>query len=305
MAEPRREDLEAALRWLVEAGADEAVGSQPLDRFLESRRAEPRQVESPQVGSYGPESNRPESQPAAAAPAQAPRTRPAPPRAEAPAVWTPEARVPTSLDQALAEARAAASAAADLPALYRAIEAFEGCPLKKTASRTVIFRGDPANRVMLIGEAPGRDEDIQGQPFVGAAGRLLDLMLAAAGFGRDSVYITNVLFWRPPGNRTPEPAEVQLCLPFVERHIELVDPRVILLLGGVSTKALLADPRGITRVRGQWFAYSHEGLPAPIPALATLHPAYLLRQPAQKRLAWRDFLALRMVNRGDFDPLRS
>lgn len=284
MAEPRREDLEAALRWLVEAGADEAVDERALDRFAAPVPA----VAHP---------------PAAPPPTSPPSPLPAPAGRAAPAVWTPEARAPVSLDEGLAAARAAASAAADLPALYRAIEAFEGCALKRTASRTVICRGDPASRVMLIGEAPGRDEDVQGEPFVGAAGRLLDLMLAHAGFERGQAYITNVLFWRPPGNRTPEPAEVQLCLPFVQRHIELVDPTVILLLGGVSTKALLADPRGITRVRGQWFAYSHEGLPAPVPALATLHPAYLLRQPAQKRLAWRDMISLKMVKRGDFDPL--
>ncbi len=300
-AEPTREELEAALRWLVEAGADEAVGAAAVDRFAAS-------AAEPAAGPPASESRPAESRPAESRPAE---FHQGPPPAaggtaserKAPAVWTPEARAPLSLDQGLAEARAAARAADDLPALYRAIEGFEACPLKKTASRTVICRGDPAQRVMLIGEAPGRDEDIQGEPFVGVAGRLLDLMLAHAGFERGQAYITNVLFWRPPGNRTPEPAEVQLCLPFVERHIELVDPRVILLLGGVSTKALLGDPRGITRVRGQWFGYRHEGLPAPIPALATLHPAYLLRQPAQKRLAWRDMISFKMVNRGDFDPL--
>ncbi|MEX2629693.1 MAG: uracil-DNA glycosylase [Tistlia sp.] len=286
MAEPTREELEAALRWLVEAGADEAVEKSAPDRFALPDLAAP----EPPAPAAAP--------PAAAGPGAVERP-------SAPAVWTPDGRAPVSLDSALAAARAAAAAAADLPSLYRAIEAFEGCGLKKTASRTVTHRGDPASRVMLIGEAPGRDEDIQGEPFVGAAGRLLDLMLAYAGFERGQAYITNVLFWRPPGNRTPEPAEVQLCLPFVERHIELVAPRVILLLGGVSTKALLGDPRGITRVRGQWFGYRHEGLPAPIPTLATLHPAYLLRQPAQKRLAWRDIIAFKMVNRGDFDPLAS
>lgn len=292
MAEPGREELEAALRWLVEAGADEAVAATPRDRFsADPVPAEAIPADSPPAAAQRPPERARVREPAAAS--------------AAPTVWTPEARVPVSLDEGLAAARAAASAAADLPALYQAIDAFEGCALKRTASRTVTHRGDPASRVMLIGEAPGRDEDIQGEPFVGAAGRLLDLMLAHAGFERGQAYITNVLFWRPPGNRTPEPAEIQLCLPFVERHIELVDPRVILLLGGVSTKALLADPRGITRVRGQWFPYRHEGLPAPIPTLATLHPAYLLRQPAHKRLAWRDIIAFKMVNRGDFDPLVS
>lgn len=297
MAEPTRQELEAALRWLVEAGADEAVADEATDRFASA-------VQPPMPGPTPAPAPAPPPAPPQEREAGGPRRTPAPAAHAGPAVWTPEAKAPTSLDQGLAEARATAAAARDLPALYRAIEAFEGCPLKKTASKTVIFRGNPANRVMLIGEAPGRDEDLQGQPFVGAAGRLLDLMLAHAGFEREGVYITNVLFWRPPGNRTPEPAEIQLCLPFVERHIELVNPRVILLLGGVSTKALLADPRGITRVRGQWSAYSHEGLPAPIPTLATLHPAYLLRQPAQKRLAWRDLLSLKLVNRGDFDPLQ-
>lgn len=297
LAEPTREELEAALRWLVEAGADEAVEERPLDRFAATAAA-PLAVErrTPGAAPVGPGQ--------ASAPGGSRRPAADGDRA-GPAVWTPEAKAPVSLDQGLLEARALARAAEDLPALYRAIESFEGCTLKQTASKTVIFRGSPANRVMLIGEAPGRDEDIQGQPFVGAAGRLLDLMLAHAGFERDSVYITNVLFWRPPGNRTPDPAEIQLCLPFVERHIELVAPRLILLLGGVSTKALLDDPRGITRMRGHWFAYRHEGVAQPVPTLATLHPAYLLRQPAQKRLAWRDLLALKAANRGDFDPLAS
>ena len=160
--------------------------------------------------------------------------------------------------------------------------------------------------VMLIGEAPGRDEDLQGRPFVGAAGQLLDAMLRAIGLDSESgVYITNLLFWRPPGNRTPNEAELRVCLPFTQRHIELAAPRYLVLLGGTSAKALLAEARGITRLRGQWFGYRHAGLSAPLPAMPLFHPAYLLRQPAQKRLAWRDLLALREVLEERRDPLRA
>ncbi len=158
---------------------------------------------------------------------------------------------------------------------------------------------------MIIGEAPGAEEDRQGLPFVGAAGRLLDRMLAGIGLDRNSVYITNILVWRPPGNRTPTGTEIAACLPFVERHIELVDPEYLMLTGGISAKTLLGRSEGILKLRGRWFHYQHAGMARPIPALASLHPAYLLRQPAQKRLAWRDFLALKEALESGRDPLLS
>ncbi len=177
--------------------------------------------------------------------------------------------------------------------LRAALEAFDGCALKATATRLVFADGNPAAKVMLVGEAPGGDEDRQGLPFVGRAGQLLDLMLAAIGLDRTKVYITNVIAWRPPGNRTPTPAEIQSCLPFVTRHIELINPDVMVCLGNVSVQTLLKTREGITRARGQWFDYPLPG--RNLPALAMLHPAFLLRSPAFKRQAWADLQALRAV----------
>jgi uracil-DNA glycosylase len=187
-------------------------------------------------------------------------------------------------------AREAAVTAANLDDLRALLDRFEGCTLRATASRLVFADGNPAGRVMFVGEAPGRDEDIQGLPFVGRSGKLLDLMLAAIGLDRTSVYIANIVPWRPPGNRDPTPLESEICLPFLRRQIELVDPDVLVCLGGPSAQALLGV-KGITRVRGRWFSY-HTGT-REIRAIATFHPAFLLRSPLQKRLAWRDFLAIK------------
>ena len=192
-------------------------------------------------------------------------------------------------------AREAAVTAATLDDLHAILDRFDGCALKATASRLVFADGNPAGRVMLVGEAPGRDEDIQGLPFVGRSGQLLDRMLAAIGLDRTSVYIANVVPWRPPGNRTPTPQETQICLPFIRRQIELADPDLLVCLGGPSAQALLGVREGITRIRGRWFAYqsAHE-----IRAIATFHPAFLLRSPLQKRFAWRDFLAIKKALSG-------
>lgn len=187
-----------------------------------------------------------------------------------------------------------ADAAVSVAELKAAVEAFEGCGLKQFASRTVFADGNPAARVMFVGEAPGADEDRQGLPFVGVSGKLLDRMIESIGLSRaESAYITNVVFWRPPGNRAPTDEEIAICLPFVRRHIELVNPKVLVLVGGLSAKTLLSTALGITRVRGRWHDYQTPGLAAPIPAMPLFHPAYLLRSPQQKRLAWRDLLAIR------------
>jgi uracil-DNA glycosylase len=180
-----------------------------------------------------------------------------------------------------------------LEGLRNALDAWEGCPLKATATTLVFADGNPRAAVMLVGEAPGSDEDRQGKPFVGVSGQLLDRMLHAVGLDRETVYISNIIPWRPPGNRTPTAQEVAQCLPFIRRHIELVQPRVIVLLGGVAVKALLETTAGITRIRGQWQTLALSGLPAPVPVLPTYHPAFLLRSPLQKRFAWRDMLMLK------------
>ena len=200
-------------------------------------------------------------------------------------------------------AREAASSAKTLDELAASLAAFEGCNLRNTATKLVFADGNPEARIMFVGEAPGREEDLQGLPFVGRSGQLLDRMLAAIGLDRTSAYIANVIPWRPPGNRTPTASEIAACLPFVERHIELVNPDYLMLVGGMSAKTLLGRGEGILRLRGHWQAYQHAGLSRPIPALPSLHPAYLLRQPQQKRLAWRDLLSLKRALDSDLDPL--
>jgi uracil-DNA glycosylase family 4 len=250
----------ALLRWYVDAGVDETIGEAPVDRFT---AAPPAPFMAPPPLTPARTSN------AAAAEA------------------SPVVAFSTPGDH---PARAAQSVAE----LKTMVEAFDGCGLKQFASRTVFADGNPAARVMFVGEAPGADEDRQGLPFVGVSGKLLDRMLGSIGLSRaENAYITNVVFWRPPGNRAPTDEEIALCLPFVRRHIELVNPAVLVLVGGLSAKTLLGTTLGITRVRGRWHEYQTEGLTSPVPAIPLFHPAYLLRSPQQKRLAWRDLLAVR------------
>jgi DNA polymerase len=197
------------------------------------------------------------------------------------------------MSSAIAQAREAAAAAADQEALVAAIAAFEGCPIRfeGAASQAVVLRGEPSAPVMVIGEAPGAEEDARGLPFVGRAGKLLDRMLAAAGLeGR--VLITNTVFWRPAGNRTPSPAEQAVCAPFLERMIELVRPGLLLLVGGASAKSLLNREEGILSLRGRWFEWRSADGRLELPAMPTLHPAFLLRQPGAKKRAWADLLTL-------------
>jgi len=193
-------------------------------------------------------------------------------------------------DDAVSIARRSAHAAATIPALGQALAAYDGCGLKKTATKLCFYRGAEQARVMIIGEAPGRDEDLEGRPFVGRAGQLLDKMLASIGLDEASVHITNVVYWRPPGNRTPTPQETESCRPFLERQMELVNPDVLLLLGGSAAKQVLGLSDGILRLRGRWREVTTAG--RVVRAMPTLHPAYLLRTPVSKRLAWRDLLAV-------------
>lgn len=283
----------AALQWLLEAGADEAIAEQALDRTL--LPAPQTKVEQRSLSSAGPN---PAARQSAAAPGRF-QEAPKPP------LWQPSAGALSSAEDTLVTARKQARDAKTVQELREAVAAFEGCPLKKTAMNLCFADGNPEARVMLIGEAPGAQEDRQGLPFVGASGQLLDRMLSFIGLDRTSVYITNLLFWRPPGNRTPTAGEIASCLPFVERHVELVNPSHILLVGGISAKTLLDRREGILKLRGQWGHYRPAGLERAIPALATLHPAYLLRQPAQKRLAWRDLLSLAQALESGGDPVAS
>ncbi len=257
----------ALLRWYVEMGADEAIADEPVNRL-----APP----PPRVSAVRP-----------AAPEAAP------PQSVRAVAASPPAAFADSLGEAAQSARLLAARADTLAALEAAIAGFDGCALKRTATNTVIADGNPAAPVMIIGEAPGADEDRIGRPFVGRAGQLLDRMLAAIGLDREGVLITNVIYWRPPGNRTPTTDEIAACLPFVLRHVALVRPKVLVLAGGTAARALLPSGPGITRLRGRWFDLAVPGLEQPVPTLPMFHPSFLLRAPERKREAWRDLLALR------------
>lgn len=261
--------VSALLAWYEAMGVDEVVGEVPVDRFA-ARRAPP------------------PPPPIVAEPIEAP---PPPDPVPAPRVRTQSAEPVLATDETAREARAVAAACTNLDELRAALERFEGCNLRLTARSLVFADGMPGSRVMMVGEAPGREEDLQGLPFVGRSGQLLDLMLKAIGLGRSDVYIANVVPWRPPGNRTPTPQETAVCRPFIQRQIELSAPEFLICLGGAAAKELMQTNEGILRLRGQWrsFALGERN----IRAMATLHPAYLLRQPLQKRFAWRDFLSLR------------
>jgi DNA polymerase len=278
-------DAAALLRLYIEWGADEAIETTPQSRL--GATAEPAVVApvAPAVAPAPIPAERPAASPPARAPA--PRAQPASPRLDM--------RKLGPLDQsAIENARDAARNAASLEELRAALARFDGISLRKTATNLVFADGNPAAEVMLVGEAPGADEDRQGKPFVGVSGRLLDRMMAAIGLDRTTFYITNVCFWRPPGNRKPTEAELAAQQPFVLRHIELVKPRMLVLVGGSSAQMLLGTNEGITRLRGRWFDYRSDGLEQPIPALPVFHPAYLLRQPELKREAWRDLLKLKL-----------
>jgi DNA polymerase len=198
---------------------------------------------------------------------------------------------PPAPDAAALAARDIVANIATLEELRAALDRFEGCALRSTATQLVFADGNPQARLMLVGEAPGKDEDIEGLPFVGRSGQLLNRMLAAIGLDRTRAYIANIIPWRPPGNRTPTPQESQICLPFIRRQIELADPDVLVCLGGPSATALLGIKEGITKTRGRWFKY--DSGQREIRAMPTFHPAFLLRSPINKRLAWRDFLAVK------------
>jgi uracil-DNA glycosylase family 4 len=261
--------------WYAEMGVDVALTESAADRLAS---VDTGATPTPPSPSYPDRQLRPPAPPRVQAPAQ-PRTIIAP------------AAVAAAPEEIASAARDNARAAKNLDELRAALEAFEGCSLKNTATQLVFADGNPEARVMLVGEAPGRDEDIQGLPFVGRSGQLLDRMLNAIGLDRTSVYIANVVPWRPPGNRTPTPQETAICRPFISRQIELADPDFLICLGAPSAAELLNNKQGILKFRGQWRDFDTGT--RTIRAMATLHPAYLLRQPLQKRLAWRDLLALR------------
>jgi DNA polymerase len=253
MAVEQAKAARAMLDWYRAMGVDEAIGEEPVDCF------------------------------AAFDLKPAPRPAPEPRRTASPPRVAPRAASAGST-------RGIGAEVSTLLELQELVARFDGCSLKRTAKSLCFARGSEQARIMMIGEAPGRDEDLQGKPFVGRAGQLLDRMLAAIGLSESQVYITNTVYWRPPGNRTPTPEEIEACAPFLARQIELLSPSVLVLLGGAAAKTILGVSEGIMRLRGKWLSYACAG--RDLPTLATLHPAYLLRNPEQKRLAWRDLLTL-------------
>ena len=262
--------LSDLLDFYLEAGADALVGEQPVDRFAAADAPPPRVAHDTDN-----ERKRPPS--------------PTLPHRGGGSERLPVA--PQAPDEAAMAAREAAKSAKSLDELRAILDKFNGCALKATATQLVFADGNPSAKVMFVGEAPGRDEDIEGLPFVGRSGKLLDRMLAAIGLDRTSVYIANIVPWRPPGNRTPTPQESQICLPFILRQIELADPDILVCLGGPSAQTLLGIKEGITKTRGRWFTFNTGK--REIRAMPTFHPAFLLRSPLQKRFAWRDFLAIK------------
>lgn len=311
--------IEALLEFFQGAGVDGWVEDDVIDRFAQSAleaeqaamvrqsRGAPGQpgAQAPQTRNFDSSYSQP-AQPQgqvqsriAGQAAPPPLNLPSLNRSAAP---EPQAQAPVSTstdpavipgEQAVKSAREAAKSAATLEDLKGCLAAFNGCNLRLTAKSLVFADGNPSARVMLVGEAPGRDEDLSGVPFVGRSGQLLDRMLSAIGLDRSSVYIANVVPWRPPGNRTPTPQETEICRPFIARQIELANPDFLVFLGAASAKALTGNTDGIRRMRGRWMEYDAGS--RKIRAIATYHPAYLLRSPLEKRLAWRDFLALKQA----------
>lgn len=285
------------IEWYLDAGVDWVLGEEAVDRFEESRlelaARQARQASRPAGADPRSQQGRPamqtgdaRQQPAVRLPSERPRQEgPAQPIAR-PGV---SATVPSGGE--VMAAREAAASATSLEDLNAILASFTGCNLRQTAKSLVFADGNPQARLMFIGEAPGREEDEAGVPFVGRSGQLLDRMLAAIGLDRSAAYIANVVPWRPPGNRTPTPQETEICKPFIERQIALASPDIVVLLGAAPAAALLGTSDGILKMRGRWFEYQAPS--KTIKVLATLHPAYLLRQPQQKRLAWRDFRDLK------------
>jgi DNA polymerase len=279
----READLAALLAWYGDMGISDVVGEAPVD-WLGRADAPPGDAfrlpgtATPAVGVSRSSAQRAQPRPAA------------PPKPAAPPV-VPRQLPAASPDAAVMAARAAAGQAGTLDELQAILARFDGCGLKATAKNLCFYRGAAKARLMLIGEAPGRDEDLQGKPFVGRAGQLRDRMLAALGRGEGQVHITNIVYWRPPGNRTPTPQEAQVCRPFLQRQVELVAPDFVMLLGGAAANHIFGATEGIMRIRGKWREVTIGS--RTVRAIATLHPAYLLRTPAAKRLAWRDLLAVK------------
>ncbi len=272
-----------SLKWLKEAGVEWEAAEEPRNFFELTKKKAAKAVSSKSGGLESPQSN-----------FQA-NTGASQPNNQA-GMMARKAKAPvmnSSLNEAIAQARALANAAQNLDELRAAVEGFTGCDLKKTANKTVFADGNPDTKLLLIGEAPGADEDMSGIPFCGMSGKVLDKVLGSVGLDRETgFYITNTIFWRPPGNRKPTPEELAICAPFLEKHVALVDPKVIVLVGATAMQAILQDNSPMTKMRGQFYEYKNDYMSAPTKVMVTYHPSYLMRAGLNKRLAWEDMLAL-------------
>jgi uracil-DNA glycosylase family 4 len=280
MSPDRANAAQELLAFYVESGVDALVDEAPINRFADGAASDMPKPLAAEAHA---------GRPPLAARDRGEGTRPSKPVPPAPAVSAAAAPLPP--DVAAMAARDAARQAQSLDELRAIMREFQGCALRLTAKQLVFADGNPEARLMFVGEAPGREEDLEGLPFVGRSGQLLNRMLAAIGYDRTSAYIANIIPWRPPGNRTPTPQESAICLPFIQRQIELANPDVVVCLGGPSMQTLLGVKDGIRKTRGRWFAYQIGT--REIRAMPTFHPAYLLRSPLEKRHAWRDFLAIK------------
>ena len=250
------------LKFYTEAGIDEALEETPQNRLLA--------VPTPPQTTPKPAFNQPD-----------------------PSNMPPRPKTAATLPSAVIQAREMADNAKTLVELEQTVRDFNGCPLKKTANKTVFCRGNPESKLMLIGEAPGANEDVEGIPFCGQSGQLLDNMLRSIGYDNSNSYITNTTFWRPPGNRKPTPEELEICKPFVEKHIALLNPKLLVLVGGVAIADILDTQESVGKLRLKFHEYQNQYLKKPIKVLCTFHPSYLLRSPGQKALAWKDWLMVK------------
>lgn len=255
----QKEKLIETLQWLDAIGVDEPIVEDPFDKTVSLEQLLHKSQEEPASKKQAPTKSK-----------------------------------RTQSSTAVLEAKKAAADCTTLDELRSALESFEGCPLKATATNLVFSDGNPEAGIMVIGEAPGADEDREGIPFSGDIGQFFAKMLSYIGLkSSDDYYLTNIINWRPPGNRTPSDSELEMLEPFLKRHIELVNPKILIFVGGLVAKTLLNESQGITKLRGKWHDYKQDGMEASIPAYAVFHPAYLLRQPMQKKKAWADLLDIK------------
>lgn len=274
------DDPRQILQWYLDAGVDEAVGETPIDRYGLAAKAELERARKAEEVLKASHDEMDEKRERSGAKRDAAGPTPVRPSSEA-------------SDDQVKSAVELAQGAKSVEALRAALDGFDGCPLKKTATNLVFGDGNPEAKIVFIGEAPGADEDRQGVPFVGESGKLLDKMLGSIGLDRSNVFISNTVYWRPPGNRTPNAGEIAVCLPFVERLIELIDPQVVITVGGAATHSLLAQQGSVSKLVGRWFTFETPRMSHPIAASAIYHPSYLLSSPAMKRQTWQNLLEIR------------